>query len=44
MGTILQIIGAVSITIGIGIIFPPAGIIVGGISFLLFGIALERSN
>lgn len=44
MATLLQVIGAVSITIGIGIIFVPAGIIVGGLSILLFGLALERSN
>jgi hypothetical protein len=44
MATILQISGATLLSIGVGTIFIPAGIIVSGISLILFGLAIERSN
>lgn len=44
MSTILQAVGATAITIGIGIIFVPAGLIAGGIFTVLFGLALERAD
>jgi hypothetical protein len=37
-----QVAGAIAVSVGIGLIFIPAGIIVGGIFSILFGIALER--
>lgn len=40
--SIVQIIGAVAITVGVGLIFVPAGVIVGGLFALLMGIATER--
>jgi hypothetical protein len=42
MATIIQILGATSITIGAGLIFLPAGFVVGGILTILIGLALER--
>lgn len=42
MSTILQAVGATVITIGVGLIFLPAGLITGGIFIVLFGLALER--
>jgi hypothetical protein len=42
MATLLQALGALAITIGVGLMFIPAGIIIGGIFTLLFGIAAER--
>lgn len=42
MSDILQIGGAVLITLGAGLIFLPAGLIVGGILAILLGISLER--
>jgi hypothetical protein len=42
MATILQVLGALSISIGAGLIFPPLGIILAGVFSLLFGLALER--
>jgi hypothetical protein len=42
MATILQVLGALSISIGAGLIFPPVGVIFAGVFSLLFGLALER--
>jgi hypothetical protein len=42
MKTTLQIIGAVSITVGAGLLSIPAGLIVGGIFAILVGIGLGR--
>ena len=42
MSDTLQIGGAVLITLGAGLIFLPAGLIVGGILTILLGISLER--
>lgn len=39
---ILQIAGAAVATIGIGLIYPPAGVIVGGAFLILIGFALGR--
>ena len=44
VATAAQIAGAIAVSVGIGVIFTPAGIIVGGIFSILFGIALERTN
>jgi hypothetical protein len=42
MATILQVLGALGISIGAALIFIPAGIILAGIFSVLFGLALER--
>jgi hypothetical protein len=42
MSDILQIGGAVLVTLGTGLIFIPAGFIVGGLFAILLGISLER--
>jgi hypothetical protein len=42
MATILQVLGALGISIGAGFIYPPVGIILAGVFALLFGLALER--
>jgi hypothetical protein len=42
MATILQVAGALGISIGASLIFVPAGLILAGIFALLFGLALER--
>jgi hypothetical protein len=42
VGNLIQILGAVAITIGAGLIFIPAGFIIGGALAVLLGIALER--
>lgn len=44
MASILQIAGAALITLGVSLIFLPAGLIIGGSAVLLFGVAMERSN
>jgi len=43
MATALQAIGATAIAIGAAVIYLPAGIIIGGIFTVAFGIALERN-
>jgi hypothetical protein len=40
----LQAAGATAISTGVFLVFPPAGLAVGGIFILLFGLALERRN
>ena len=40
--TALQVAGALAISLGVGLIFIPAGIIIGGVFSILFGIAIER--
>jgi uncharacterized membrane protein len=42
MGTSLQIAGALAVTLGVGLMFIPAGLIVGGVFLVLFGLAAER--
>jgi hypothetical protein len=42
MGTSLQIAGAVLVTAGVTLIFLPAGLIIGGLFLVLFGLAAER--
>lgn len=42
MGTLLQIAGALAITTGVALIFVPAGLIIGGVFLVLFGLAAER--
>jgi hypothetical protein len=42
--TILQAVGILTISLGAGFIFPPAGLILLGAGLLIFGIAIERSK
>lgn len=42
MKNLLQLSGAVLVTVGAGIISLPAGLIVGGIFAILIGISMER--
>lgn len=42
MSDLLQIGGAVLITVGAGLIYVPAGLVVGGIFAILIGLSLER--
>ncbi len=42
MSTIIQLVGAVAITAGAAIIFPPAGLIVGGVFAILIGLAVTK--
>lgn len=42
LATVLQISGAALITLGVGLVLLPAGLIVGGLFTLVFGVAIER--
>lgn len=42
MSTILQVAGAIAITAGAALIFPPLGFIVGGILAILIGLAVSK--
>lgn len=44
IATILQALGVITIAIGAGLLFPPAGVILLGLGFLAFGIAMERGK
>jgi hypothetical protein len=42
MATILQITGAAILSLGVGLLSIPAGLIVAGAFTILFGIAIDR--
>lgn len=42
MSDIVQVSGAILVTVGAGLIYIPAGFIIGGIFAILIGISLER--
>lgn len=44
MATILQVAGAMLVSAGVLLVYPPAGIVVAGIFAILFGIAKERGQ
>jgi hypothetical protein len=44
IATILQVTGISLVSLGIGLIFPPAGVVVAGIGMVLFGMAIERGT
>jgi hypothetical protein len=44
VATLTQALGLVAIALGVGFVYPPAGLIVAGIGLTLFGLALERSK
>jgi hypothetical protein len=39
---LLQIAGLAAVTVGVGMIFVPAAVIVAGVGVMAFGLALER--
>lgn len=40
----LQAVGATAVSIGLGTVFLPLGIVTAGIFAILFGLAVERRN
>jgi hypothetical protein len=40
--SIVQVVGAAAVTVGVALIYVPAGVITGGVFALLIGIATER--
>lgn len=42
--TVLQAVGLAVVALGVGLFSFPAGVIVAGVSLVLFGVALERSK
>lgn len=38
----VQVVGALGVAVGVGLIFPPAGIIIAGLLAIAFGISLEK--
>lgn len=42
--SILQVLGLAAVTLGVTMLYIPAGIIVGGVSLILLGLAIERSR
>lgn len=42
VSNILQAAGVITIAVGAGLIYPPLGVILGGIGLLLYGVAFER--
>lgn len=44
LATIFQALGVAITSVGIGLWFPPAGVIAFGVGMVLFGIAMERGK
>jgi hypothetical protein len=44
MGTLLQVLGAVGISVGLWMIWPPLGVVFGGFLLVAFGVAIARNN
>jgi len=42
VAAVLQVVGAAAVVAGVGILSVPAGLIVGGMLAVLFGVAIER--
>jgi hypothetical protein len=42
LATVLQAVGITVVSLGVGLWFPPAGVVVAGVGIVLFGLALER--
>jgi hypothetical protein len=42
MASLIQVLGAVLVSVGVGIVFPPAGMIIAGALAIVFGISLEK--
>lgn len=42
MATIIQVAGAATITLGVGLLSLPIALIIGGFFAVLFGLAVER--
>lgn len=44
IATIFQAVGIAVVSVGVGMAWLPAGVIVCGVGLVLFGLALERSK
>lgn len=44
LAIVLQVAGATLISLGAGLVYPPAGVILAGLFAVGFGIALERGR
>lgn len=44
LATILQVAGITLVSVGVGLWFLPAGVVVAGLGLVLFGIAIERGK
>lgn len=44
LATVIQVLGITLVSVGVGLAYPPAGVVVAGIGLVLFGLALERSK
>jgi len=42
--TIIQIVGLTTLSLGFGLIFVPAGVIVAGVALIVFGIAQQMGG
>ena len=42
MASLIQVTGAVVISIGVSLVFMPAGIMIAGILMVVFGLSLEK--
>lgn len=42
LATVLQAVGVAVVSVGVGLWFAPAGVVVAGVGCVLFGLALER--
>ena len=44
IATIVQVAGSLALSVGVGLVFFPAGLVVAGVLAVLFGIAMEKNS
>jgi hypothetical protein len=44
IATIVQVAGSLALSVGVGLVFIPAGLVVAGALAVLFGIAMEKNS
>ncbi len=44
VATLFQASGLALVAIGVGVVFPPAGLVVAGVGVFVFGLAIERGD
>lgn len=44
LATILQVVGVTVISVAVGVVYWPAGLVLAGVGCLLFGLALDKGG
>lgn len=44
MGTLLQVLGAITMAVGLWMVWPPFGFVFAGLMIMAFGVVIARNN